>query len=409
MTPERATLRIDAIAAGGRGVGRLEGMAVFVPRAAPDETVEIMLKRHRRFGEGRIQRVIDPSPWRVVPRCRHYTVDRCGGCQLQHLDYEAQLLAKQRIVGDALGRIARRQVAVEAVAPSPGAWQYRNKLTLTLRPRGSGWIAGLRPYDAPDEIFALEECPITADGVVDGWREVMAHAHLLPAAPELRGAVRELAGSRSFVLHGGVRWHDARAFTAACTGFASIQWIDAQGQSHVLRDQPMATPIAFEQVNSAVAAALHAEVIARVRQDDPRRVIDAYAGRGVTAEALAAEGREVVAIELDHSAVRLARQALGGRATVIEGRVEEHLPGQLPAAAIVLNPPRTGVDARVCASLESAVPRPRRIVYVSCDPGTLARDLSRLPSFRVARVRPFDMFPQTAHVETVCELVPEIP
>ena len=117
MTPERATLRIDAIAAGGRGVGRLEGMAVFVPRAAPDETVEIMLKRHRRFGEGRIQRVIDPSPWRVVPRCRHYTVDRCGGCQLQHLDYEAQLLAKQRIVGDALGRIARRQVAVEAVAP----------------------------------------------------------------------------------------------------------------------------------------------------------------------------------------------------------------------------------------------------------------------------------------------------
>ena len=404
---EIATIHIDSIAGGGRGVGRLEGMAVFVPRTAPDETVEISVKRHRRFGEGRLRRILEPSPRRVAPPCHHYTADRCGGCQLQHLAYDAQLLAKRQIIGDALGRIAKRDVTVAAVEPSDSPWQYRNKLTLTLRPRGGEWIAGLRPYDAPDEIFRLTECPITAADVLEGWREVMAQAHLLPRAAELRGAVRALPGSRSFVLHGGLRWEHAKAFAAACPGFSTIHWIDERGQARVLREPVTAAPLpAFDQVNTAVARALHDHVVARVRQGDPRRVIDAYAGRGATARALAAEGRDVVAIELDPAAVRLAREALGGRGVVIEGRVEDQLASQLPAAAIVFNPPRTGLDARVCTTTETARPRPARIVYVSCDPGTLARDVGRLPSFRIDHVQPFDMFPQTAHVETVCELVP---
>ncbi len=403
-----ATLHIDSIAGGGRGVGRLEGMAVFVPRTAPDETVEIALRRHRRFGEGRLRRILEPSPRRVDPRCHHYTADRCGGCQLQHLEYDAQLLAKRQIIGDALGRIARRTVTVATVVPSESPWHYRNKLTLTLRPRGSEWIAGLRPYDAPDEIFRLTECPITAPEVLDGWKAVMAHAHLLPRAAELRGAVRARAGNRSFVLHGGLRWDEGEAFAAACPGFSTIHWVDERGRSRILREPMTGAALpAFDQVNTPVAAALQDYVLARVRQGNPSRVIDAYAGRGATAVALAEEGRDVVAIELDPAAVRLARQALGGRGAVIEGRVEEQLASQLPAAAIVFNPPRTGLDARVCAATEAASPRPARIGSVSCDPGTLARDVGRLPSFRVAHVQPFDMFPQTAHVETVCELIPE--
>lgn len=404
---ETATIRIDSIAAGGRGVGRLDGMAVFVPRSAPDETVEIAIQRHRRFGEGRIRRVVDPSPLRVQPRCRHYDGDRCGGCQLQHLSYDAQLSAKRQIVGDALRRIAKREVTMAAVEPSGGAWEYRNKLTLTLRRRGNAWIAGLRRYDAPDEIFSLQECPITADGVLEGWREVMSHAHLLPAAAELRGAVRELTGVRSFVLHGASRWNDARAFADACAGFASVHWLDDSGRTHVIREPavPLA-PAVFEQINGPVSARLHAHVLELVRQGNPRRVIDGYAGRGVTAGALAADGRQVIAIEADPAAVRLARQALGSSASVVEGLVEDELPRQLPADAVVLNPPRAGLDARVCVALETTTAPPQRIVYVSCDPGTLARDLARLPSYRVASVQPFDMFPQTAHVETVCELVP---
>ncbi len=405
---ERATVQISAIAAGGRGVGRVDGMAVFVPRTAPDETVEIALTRHRRFGEGRLTRVIGPSPQRVPPQCRHYDGDRCGGCQLQHLDYAAQLEAKQRIVGDALTRIARRTVSVAAVSASPAPWRYRNKLTLTLRRRGSTWIAGLHRWDAPDEIFGLVECPITADAVVDGWHEVMAHAHLLPVASELRGSVRVMNDALSFILSGGAAWKESAAFLASCPDFVSVHWSDDAGRTHILREpgDPVA-PGAFEQVNAPVSAAVHAYVVALVRQGRPQRLIDAYAGRGVTAGALVGEVPELVAIELDAGAVRLARHALGDAALVVEGRVEDELPRRLPAGAVVLNPPRTGLDARVCAALESATPRPRRIVYVSCDPGTLARDLARLPSYRLVSVQPFDMFPQTAHVETVCELVPE--
>jgi 23S rRNA (uracil1939-C5)-methyltransferase len=148
-------------------------------------------------------------------------------------------------------------------------------------------------------------------------------------------------------------------------------------------------------------------VLTLARMGDPRRIIDAYAGTGATAVPLADDGRMVTAIEWDHDAVAILRDRLRAPSSAIAGRVEEHLDRALPADVVLLNPPRTGLDARVTALLETAEPRPRRVVYVSCDPATLARDLARLPAYRLVSIRAYDMFPQTAHVETVCELVPE--
>jgi 23S rRNA (uracil1939-C5)-methyltransferase len=162
----------------------------------------------------------------------------------------------------------------------------------------------------------------------------------------------------------------------------------------------------FTQVNAGVASELRAYFLERVRRHDPRTVIDAYAGTGATAIPLAADGRTVIAIEWDRSAVELLRERLSAPSSAIVGRVEDHLGASLPAEVVVLNPPRTGVDARVASALESAVRPPRALFYVSCDPATLARDLARMPRYRLVDVRGFDMFPQTAHVETVCELVP---
>ena len=405
---DAARLHIDSIAAGGAGVGRLDGMAVFVPRTAPGDDVEVSLRRHRRYAEGRVRRVLVASPARVRPVCPHYERDRCGGCQLQHLAYEAQLEAKRDVVEQALRRIAHRDTRVDAVVPSPSPWRYRNKLTLTLRRSAAGWRGGLRPWDDPDEVFALDDCPITSERVVAAWREVLAAAADLPSVPELRGAVREVGAAAGLTLSGGRSWPRAQAFVRRCPSLLVVRWDDEAGGRHLLRDDAGEDVAigSFEQVNPATADALHAHVASVVERYDPESIVDAYGGRGATAERLRREGRRIVLIEVDPDATRLATRTLGPAAQVVTGRVEDELARTLPARAVILNPPRAGVDAAVCAALEAASPAPAVIVYVSCDPATLARDLGRLPSWRIASLVPFDMFPQTAHVEAVCELVP---
>ncbi|HYW33064.1 MAG TPA: hypothetical protein VE869_16305, partial [Gemmatimonas sp.] len=168
--------------------------------------------------------------------------------------------------------------------------------------------------------------------------------------------------------------------------------------------------LAFAQVNRGVAEQLRQFVLEQVVSFAPQRVIDGYAGTGLLSEALAAAGVAVTAIESDPMATASAAQRLTGFAgvQVITDRVERALPGQLPADVVVLNPPRRGVDPGVVETLAGAAVRGvRAIIYVSCDPATLSRDLARLPAWRICALRCYDMFPQTAHVETVCVLTPE--
>ncbi len=127
------TLRVESIAAGGDGVGRLDGLAVFTPRTAPGELVDVVVTQRGRMARGRLLRVLEASSARVSPACRHYDRDNCGGCQLQHLAIEAQLEAKQQIVQDAFARIAKRPIPKPDIVPSPKAWEYRSRLTLAMR------------------------------------------------------------------------------------------------------------------------------------------------------------------------------------------------------------------------------------------------------------------------------------
>jgi len=406
----QAIAPIESIAAGGAGVARVDGLVVFVPRTAPGDLAEFSYVKKDRLGHGRLRRLEVSSPARVAPRCRHYERDRCGGCQLQHITGEAQRDAKRQVVADAFARIARRPVAVPEVIASPAEWAYRNKLTLTMRRQGEHWTAGMHRWDDVDRVFALEECPITHPRVVAGWHEVMAGQSLLPRAPELRGAVRLAGDSLAFVLEGVSGWPRAHAFAERLSSFSVVRWIDLDGRPHDVIDAPTARPAAsFEQVNPAMAERLHADVVALVRGLAPSVVVDAYAGAGDTAVALAGAGVRVTAIELDREAATHAARRLAPPSTAVCARVEDVLALHLPADVVILNPPRGGVDPRVCDALESPPDgaRPAAVVYVSCNPATLARDVARLPSYGVAQVQPYDMFPQTAHVETVCLLVPE--
>ncbi len=444
------TLTIERIAAGGDGVGRVNGMACFVPRTAAGDVVQIAYRTHARHARGRVLQILAPSADRVAAVCRHYDTDRCGGCQLQHLSASAQAEARLGIVQDALLRIGKRPVERPALHAG-AAWAYRGRLTLTLRARGGSWIGGLHPHDDATRVFALDECPVAHPLLLRAWHAIRTLARGLPRAPELRLALR-LAGafdSRvAVVVAGGAVWSDARDWAAqlmhADRDIAAVWWQRADGKREALTlatdatilepldaDAPLSLvgatinqtaggiggiddfapsmheALTFAQVNQEVAHALRAFVLAQVRSFHPRRVIDAYAGVAQLTEALALE--EVVAIESDPAATARAALRVAHRPNVqiVTGAVESLLASALPADVVALNPPRRGVDARVTALLnEAAGDGMRGIVYVSCDPATLARDLSRLPAWRIARIECFDMFPQTAHVETVCVLTP---
>jgi 23S rRNA (uracil1939-C5)-methyltransferase len=153
-----------------------------------------------------------------------------------------------------------------------------------------------------------------------------------------------------------------------------------------------------------MAEILERYVLERARELSPRTAIDAYAGAGQTASLLSQAGIVVTAIELDPDASEWSSSILRAPSRALQGRVEDLLPGALPADLVILNPPRAGVDERVTQTLEANASHIRSLIYVSCNPATLARDVARLPSYGIENVRAFDMFPQTAHVETVCEL-----
>ncbi len=408
-----ATLTIDAIAAGGDGVARHDSLVVFVPRTAPGDVVTAGVQPRGRYARALEMDVVSPSPDRVDPSCQHYTRDSCGGCQLQHMSYSAQLAAKQRIVRDALQRIGRREVALPFIRPSAHEWRYRSKLTLALRRRGSRWIGGLHRFDAPGRIFALADCPITRREIVRVWRDVLAASEHFPAERELRGSVRDIGDGFAFTLLGATRWDAHSEFFDATPSLTALWWKPQNEAARAMHSrltagssEGAATGAAFAQVNPAVAAELHRHVLDRTRAHSPTHVIDAYSGTGATALPLASEGVRVTAIELDPSATAAMARRLEPPSVVLTGRVEEHIASALPADVVLLNPPRAGVAEEVTATLEAAATAPRAVIYVSCDPATLARDLTRLPGYRIESLVAFDMFPQTAHVETVCELVP---
>ena len=396
-------LNIESIAAGGDGVARHEGLVIFVPRTAPGDRIRATYTTDRRLGRGKLASIIVSSSDRIEAPCPHYTIDRCGGCQVQHMTYDAQLAAKGGIIHDSLTRIGKRTVEAPGVSPSPAQWRYRRKLTMAMRRRGGRWYAGLHPYDAPDVIFDLKDCPITDERVVAIWGEIMGASAHFPNADRLRGAVRMLANGASFVLEGGARWDNWRRFLDAAPSVKALWWAPLQGQRRLLADHEDRTGASFAQVNAAMARQLHQRVVERTAAHSPRHVVDAYAGTGVTAAAIANQCARVTAIESDRDAARLCASLLPPESRAIAGRVENELASALPADVLIVNPPRTGLDSTIPPMIEAAAPRV--VIYVSCNPATLARDLQRLPSYRISAIEAFDMFPQTAHVETLCELV----
>jgi 23S rRNA (uracil1939-C5)-methyltransferase len=407
--PAVTSVRILRLAAGGEGVGKLpDGKTVFVPRAAPGDLVELtQLRDHKRYARARVERLLEPSPHRVEPRCPHYVVDECGGCQLQHVDYQTQLESRRAFVGDALRRIGKRDVPDPPIVPAEKTYDYRTKLTLHVET--AGHRIGLYRYQRADQVFDLKWCHITVPQLMELWQTVRRLRELLPQ--QLLQIVLRLdrAGGRHLLVRVGPGevWSGAERLRREIERrgiTATIWWQPEGGAARAMAGSGEAFPATvFEQVHPEMGDRVRDFAVQQLGEVSGRRVWDLYAGIGETTAQLVARGANVESVELDRRAVAEA-DARGPAARRLSGRVEDLLRKLGRPDLVIANPPRTGMDERVAAELERV--RPARLVYISCDPATLARDVRRLEHFQLTLVQAFDLFPQTTHVETVAVLEP---
>lgn len=449
---DRAVVTVERMAYGNDGVGRLpSGRVVFVPGSVPGDTLSITLTEVAdRFARGTIEKIEEPSPHRVAPRCPYGSV--CGGCPWQQMSYDQQLVWKRRAVVDALTRNAKLPAdAVEAlVEPCRGSqrqWNYRNKvefevttvvkggqprLTLGLHAAGSNKVVPIeeclllpkRLTKAPKQLtgalrYAAGDDPTGLDikrvgirvSLATGSREVALWTS--PAAfprhqvaKVVTDALRPTSVVRVLIKEKVKARKVVRVETLAGSG----SWTERIGDEEMTLSAP-----SFFQVNTAQAEQLVSLVRENLNPGGEDLVLDLYSGAGTFTLPLARRAGEVLAIESYGSSTRdLERNLIdsGLEAEVICDDVARVLPDVGEDANLaVVDPPRAGLSAQ---ALKAVADLPvRRLVYVSCDPATLGRDLKVLAGpdgpFRLARVTPVDLFPQTYHVETVCLLARDTP
>lgn len=364
------TLTIDDIAFGGEGVGRLGDFVIFVPFVARGETVEVELAEVKpRFGRARLRRVLQASPDRVAPQCRYF--GDCGGCQYQHLSYPEQLRVKHKQISDLFQRIGGFGGAlIDPVVPSPEPYGYRNRIM--IRSQWDKFKQGLNiGYIRADNrlVVDIEECKIAEPALNEQIKNVRLH-------PPPKG------------------------------GLKVVLRIAPEGWD-VPRDS-------FFQNNLFLLPKLAEVVRARTQDSGCRFLIDAYCGVGFFSIELAGVIEKFAGVEVDVAAIKAARKNAARRnianGEFIAGRAEELLPELLKRfepekTTLILDPPRQGCMPDMLQTMKEA--QPAQILYVSCHPATLARDLNVLCAegvFELKKIIPLDMFPQTQHVECVADV-----
>ncbi len=375
----QAEVRIDSLAAGGDGVARLpDGRIVFVPFSAPGDRVRVRLVESRaRFARAQVEELLEAGPARVDPVCPAFGT--CGGCAWQHVDYAAQLEAKRAILAEALRRIGGLETEVGPVLPSPSEYGYRARTRIRVE---GGRVGYLRRRS--HALCAVSRCPVLVPALEERLHELAAHPpaeqgewELAVGSGEVRAApIASSHAPRTLLEVGGRRIEVSHGVFA---------------QSNALL---------LEELASRVAAAAGRGALA----------VELFAGAGLFTLGLAQRFERVVAVEGDRVAVRDLRanlaQAGPGRVEIVGERVERALPrlAGLRPEALVLDPPRSGLPRG--SSSELVAVEARRIVYLSCDPATLARDLAELCARGQAlrAVEAIDLFPQTPHVEALALL-----
>jgi len=343
-------LKIEDIAFGGKGVARDNGKAVFVPFTIDGESVSAKITREKKqFAEAEIVDLREKSPHRVEPPCPYF--GRCGGCAYQHIAYAHQLEIKARQVGDVLRRIGKlKDVPMREIVPAPHEYAYRNRITV----HAENGVVGYFQRDS-HRLIDVERCPIAMDEVN-----------------------RELADLRSH---------------------------NAPDGHYTLRAR--SEPRVFSQTNDDVANALR-DLIVQSVPPNQKLLVDAFCGAGFFAKALLDKFERVIGIDWDRFAIAAARQTATKKERYVAGDVAAELYAalekcDLAKTSLIVDPPATGLTAPIRKTIADLAPA--SVLYVSCNPATLARDLAELNwRFKIESVTPLDMFPQTAEIEVLSQL-----
>ena len=441
---DRLVLAIDDLAFGGEGVGRVDGYVVFVRGGVPGDRVRVRLVEARsRFGRAVIESVETPSPDRVEAPCPYF--GRCGGCRLQHLSYPAQLAFKAKQVRDCLERIGGLgEFAMRPILAAPDQYGYRNKMEFTVAP---GPLIGLHQADRYDVVLDIERCLLQSDTMnrLLGELRQEARARALSVYDQASGegllrfvSLREGRRTGEAMVNIVATTPDIEALGPLAEGLAArvpatasvVLNVNAKkasvavgteehlllGRDHIRESLGglafRVSANSFFQTNTAQAERLFAVVEEACALEGGETVLDLYSGTGAISLLLARRCRRMYGVEVAAAAVtdavRNARENGIENCTFLSGEVRHVLPTLMrdgvSAEVVVADPPRAGFHPKALLALAALAPA--RLVYVSCNPATLARDLGDLvrQGYRLEWVQPVDMFPQTPHIEAVARL-----
>jgi len=403
------SVKIEKMVYGGDGLGRLsDGRAVFVPFVLPGEVVSVELNEEKaRFARGTALQWQQSSPIRIAPRCEYFTI--CGGCHYQHIPYQNQLETKLETVRDQLSRIAGIDSQVLShITHSDQNWHYRNQIQCHVTQDGQ--LGFMRADNAG--VLPIKHCEIAMPGL----GTLLDTITLEPDSGIKRVTFREDSDGECFVLLEGdevlppeltVELEVSAGYMDAKQNYHHLAGTD-QLHYQVLDKDFTVSPGSFFQVNNAVCEDLVKHVIDLTNGIAPHKVLELYSGVGLFSAFLAPMVSQLIGIESTPSACYDFANNLDAfdNVSLYEGAVEAILPGLLPLLKpeppdlALLDPPRAGLHPKALDALAELAPE--NIIYVSCDPSTLARDLKRLggKGYQVQTIHAFDMFAQTYHLET---------
>ena len=440
---EEVELQVDSLAYGGNGVARLDGFVVFVRRGLPGDRVRARVTKVKRgFAEALAVDVVEPSPHRVDAPCAHYPA--CGGCRFQDLAYEVQATSKEEQVRDALKRIGGiAHAPVEPIVPAASQFFYRNKLEYSFTQTPSGPALGFHKAGRWDEVLEVEKCWLTTDlgnavrNTVRDWaREENLDAydqaehtgylrHLVYREGRNTGQVLVVLVTapgekfeRDYLVEVLRRFPEVKSIHWAINDQPSevtnlpttLLWGDDAIEEELLGHRFRVRPNAFLQTNTEMAEQLYALAIEYAGLTGTETVYDLYCGTGTIGLSMAREALTVWGVEVSEESVACAIEnaELNGitNTAFFAGEVGDSIEELHERAGnpdvVVVDPPRAGLSGKALRRIARL--EPARIVYVSCNPTTLAgnaKDLVGEHGYRLERARPVDMFPHTPHIETV--------